>query len=207
LPHFKKGDLTMMKTVIFTNNNCYRSFEYMLRTENVIGFIPASSHPSAIEKLIPSKRKYAVLTYGTYRGLAVDGKNAWTDFEKQKEEKGTYFSFNSRTDLLLWMAGDECVHLQEIYLIENGAEDKVLVGDFDELVNNFRNIGFVPRDYHGTPPKFFILPEGSYKGAAIKADLVNTWTKIEDQKKAKGTYFVFDSKEELMIWLGFYGKE
>lgn len=188
-----------MKKVIFTTKS-YQTFQEMIEREKFIGFI------SKIESC--SGRRFAILTRGEFQGLAVDGQNMWTYLEKQPFEEGNYFSFQSRKDLLLWMAGDTNVDFSMIPLLDNfSPSTHSFVRDFSELIQYYKFIGFIPRNYHGDRPKFFILVEGSYKGIAIKADLTNTWVKKEKQKDAEGDYFIFETREDLIAWLGICRKE
>jgi hypothetical protein len=200
-----------MKKVIFTEGKpFYMDFDEMIEREEYVGWIPE----------VAINQKYCILTFGDYKGLAIDGNLHWIDISEQKHAEGTYFSFKSRTDLFLWMAGDESVELSEIIISSHLSINKensnvsdvysspeyAYIKDFNELIEgfNFQFIGFIPKYYHGNKPKFFILVQGSYKGLAIKADLSNTWIKKEDQKNAEGDYFIFSSREELIDWLGFH---
>jgi hypothetical protein len=84
----RESYLTKGKEEIIIN-----SFEKMIKDYDFIGFIP---------KFQNTYKKYIILTYGDYRGLAVRFNNHWTTVEEQKNTKGDYFIFETLEKLKEW---------------------------------------------------------------------------------------------------------
>lgn len=66
----------------------------------------------------------------------------------------------------------------------------------NDLMSKHLYIGFIPDDrfYH-----YMLITCGSAKGYAVNPN--GTWTCIEQQKITKGTYIIFETKEELLEWM------
>lgn len=75
-------------------------------------------------------------------------------------------------------------------------QDPVSYDSLDELVRRNVYVGFIPDSEPSE--RYMVMTGGSYRGIAVNYNC--TWNNVEDQKKSKGTYFIFDSAKELVDW-------
>lgn len=77
------------------NNYEIEDWDQFLDDHNFIGFIP---------RYYTSKYyKYMIVVSGTARGFAVRPSGTWSFKENQDEQRGTYYIFKTKNELLEWM--------------------------------------------------------------------------------------------------------